>query len=298
MNKSRIIMLIIIVFVSLFCFNMDVFADLKEETYSKDCETLKKDGTLQKKSDVIFSPKYSNNCIYYVNQKTLYGRKYCVIFQISYDPKTGDHEEQAYIPDGKFRIAGSSFIEDFEVDYLKYDADGALADNFLDDSKLNSENLKSDVMKVCPPSVAFVHVPGTTPKFVLNSSEGDNVMKRFVATDIDLNIPALIVESDPSGDVPECSEVLGEGGAALIRLVFQILRILVPVILFIWGSIDFVQAIFAQDEGAIKKSQARFIKRIIVAIIIFLIPFILKTVLGIASAIWPVVDGTLCGILD
>ena len=72
--------------------------------------------------------------------------------------------------------------------------------------------------------------------------------------------------------------------------------LLVPIILIVLGSLDFATAIFSSDENNMKKAQGKFIKRIIIAVCIFLIPVILHQLLLIAGRIWPSIDSSLCGI--
>lgn len=83
----------------------------------------------------------------------------------------------------------------------------------------------------------------------------------------------------------------------LIKSGITIVKIAIPLILIVMGTMDFAQAIFASNEDGIKKAQGKFTKRVIIAVVIFLIPSILKALLSIAHSIWPVVDATLCGII-
>ena len=83
----------------------------------------------------------------------------------------------------------------------------------------------------------------------------------------------------------------------LIKSGITIVKIAVPLILIVMGTMDFAQAIFASSEDGIKKAQSKFTKRVIIAVVIFLIPSVLKAILSIAHSIWPIVDATLCGII-
>ena len=65
--------------------------------------------------------------------------------------------------------------------------------------------------------------------------------------------------------------------------IINIAQVLVPVILVIMGSIDFVKALSSQKEDEIKKGQQFFIKRLIVAIIIFFVVVIVKLIVSLAS---------------
>ena len=83
----------------------------------------------------------------------------------------------------------------------------------------------------------------------------------------------------------------------LIKSGITIVKIAIPLILIVMGTMDFAQAIFASSEDGIKKAQSKFTRRVIIAVVIFLIPSILKALLSIAHSIWPIVDATLCGII-
>ena len=83
----------------------------------------------------------------------------------------------------------------------------------------------------------------------------------------------------------------------LIKSGITIVKIAIPLILIVMGTMDFAQAIFASSEDGIKKAQSKFTKRVIIAVVIFLIPSVLKAILSIAHSIWPIVDATLCGII-
>ena len=67
-----------------------------------------------------------------------------------------------------------------------------------------------------------------------------------------------------------------QGVFTTIGWIFFILKILIPIIIIIMGSIDFFKAVIASKDKEIKKSMQVLIKRIIAGIIIFLVPTILS----------------------
>lgn len=106
--------------------------------------------------------------------------------------------------------------------------------------------------------------------------------------------------------IKTCSDLFkGDGGSTILLDILKILvgtvKVLVPVVLLVMGSVDFAKAIIAQDDNAIKKAQSKFIKRLLIAVIIFLIPTILTALLDIAHSVWPDIisssDDVFCGIL-
>lgn len=71
------------------------------------------------------------------------------------------------------------------------------------------------------------------------------------------------------------------------------IKYIIPVIVIVLGILDFIQAIAADKDDMMKKAQGRFVKRLIAAALIFIIPFIIEFVLdkmGFSS------NG--CGIID
>lgn len=68
-----------------------------------------------------------------------------------------------------------------------------------------------------------------------------------------------------------------------ISTIVLVLQIAIPILLVIFGSIDFVKAVVAQKEDEIKKGQQTFIKRTITAIIVFFVFVIVKLVVSFAA---------------
>ena len=66
----------------------------------------------------------------------------------------------------------------------------------------------------------------------------------------------------------------------IVRTVINILQIAVPVALILWGTLDIGKAVIAGDEKKMKEAQKPFIKRLVYAVIAFLVPFIVSIVMG------------------
>ena len=63
--------------------------------------------------------------------------------------------------------------------------------------------------------------------------------------------------------------------------VVTLIQIAIPIMLIIWGMLDFGKAVSAGDDKKIKEAQGLFTKRLIAAIVVFLMVVIVRTVLGI-----------------
>lgn len=69
----------------------------------------------------------------------------------------------------------------------------------------------------------------------------------------------------------------------IVGYILYIAKIMVPLILIILGTIDFAKATISSDDKAPKDALAALVRRIIIAVIIFLIPTILNFLLGLVN---------------
>ena len=66
-----------------------------------------------------------------------------------------------------------------------------------------------------------------------------------------------------------------------VKFILKVIQYVVPVVLIIFGSIDLIKAVIAGKEDDIKKNQQTLFKRIIAAVIVFLVPLIVSVVMGL-----------------
>lgn len=62
----------------------------------------------------------------------------------------------------------------------------------------------------------------------------------------------------------------------LIKNVFKWGKYIAPVLVIILSILDFIKAIAAQNDDEMKKAQGRFVKRLIAAALLFIIPFLIE----------------------
>lgn len=67
----------------------------------------------------------------------------------------------------------------------------------------------------------------------------------------------------------------------IFQFLITMIKIGVPVLLVIWGSWDLGKAVMAQKDDEIKNAQKLFIKKLIVAVCVFLVPTFLSLVLNV-----------------
>ena len=72
---------------------------------------------------------------------------------------------------------------------------------------------------------------------------------------------------------------------AWIKNIIRIIKYIIPVIVIIFGIVDFIKAIASDKDDEMKKAQGRFIKRLIAAALVFIVPFIIEFILDKAGFI-------------
>lgn len=96
--------------------------------------------------------------------------------------------------------------------------------------------------------------------------------------------------------VVDCKGLLGEDLVNKINSFLNIIKIAIPIILIGFGVLDFIKAIFANDDNKMKQAQISFIKRIGIAILIFFVPVIVNLILNVANEVWSFISPDTCGL--
>ena len=74
------------------------------------------------------------------------------------------------------------------------------------------------------------------------------------------------------GDSTLCGNILVPNELFnLVSTIIQMIKIVVPILLIIWGMLDFAKSVVAKKEEDIKKYQKAFVSRLISALVVFLI---------------------------
>lgn len=71
----------------------------------------------------------------------------------------------------------------------------------------------------------------------------------------------------------------------LVSTIITGIKIVVPILLIIWGMLDFAKSVVAKKEEDIKKYQKAFVSRLISALVVFLIVFIVQLAVNIISGV-------------
>lgn len=70
---------------------------------------------------------------------------------------------------------------------------------------------------------------------------------------------------------------------SVIKGLFNIIKIFVPIALLIYGVIDLAKAVMASDEKEIKSATSKFIKRAVAAVAVFFAVTLVDAVMGLVG---------------
>ncbi len=71
--------------------------------------------------------------------------------------------------------------------------------------------------------------------------------------------------------------------AQITTTVINILKIVTPIIIIIFGMIDLVKAVVAQKEDDIKKGSSTFLKRVLLGAFVFLVFVFVEVIIGLVA---------------
>lgn len=280
MKKSRFSFGIVLFIFSFFLFNSDVYA-------AKELTCLYEKGGVEK---VVLQQDSSGKVVIYKNKH-----------DVGLDGKISDTEVKGY--EASHDSDDSDKYNDWytvENPKIKYD---------------NSVKKSGGALTECPKSKTtnqdfantFTGKSGEVTFYGNNKGNQKLESKSNKVETIETNRKATVKASEKFTidmkfvkiTISSCEDLFkgAEDLLDMIKSVITIVKIAIPLILIVTGTMDFAQAIFSSNEDGIKKAQGKFTKRVIMAVVIFLIPSVLKVLLSIAHSIWPVVDATLCGII-
>lgn len=111
------------------------------------------------------------------------------------------------------------------------------------------------------------------------------------------NNPPGAINANPitPGTPIDCPTLKTTNTYKIIKQVYMWLQIAAPIMLIIFGVLDFGKAVAAGEADAMKKAQGAFVKRLIIVVVIILFPIIMDVLIGLLEGI---INGdlTTCGI--
>lgn len=192
---------------------------------------------------------------------------------------------------------------------LKFNDKGYKFNAWHDESSTDLSNLNlEDILKIsegkCPQNIYSKIIESSNTGSV-GVADGSVKKETFYLADnktgtntIYTPIKRLDCNENPSKvqtwEINTCEDLFGKDLIEIIDNVMKYIRILVPVLLLIYGTTDFFTAVFSSDEETMVSKRKRFFKRLIAAAIVFIVPIFVNLVLKLGNMVWNDIHDDTC----
>ena len=183
-----------------------------------------------------------------------------ITYKISYDTTPPSNLTDS----GYNCIEGISYDNDFKCVILS-----GLYNKILENNPKTVNNAKIQMQSFCKQKLS-------------NSNYTKNnrcLLECLTLNDKLAELEGKLCDSKNDQDCNDCG--LSDQIIAFIYNILKWVKYIAPVLVIILGILDFVKALAAQDDDAMKKAQGKFVKRLIAAVLLFLLPLIIDYVLSV-----------------
>lgn len=163
----------------------------------------------------------------------------------------------------------------------------------------NEMDLYYESKKYCPTTI-FHYGDKTMEKFSVTKNGACGAVANFKCKSANLKKSTVIVKKNttptekPSEEIKSCEDLFGENTRSIINTVMKWIRISVPILLIGLGIMDFSKAVFSSKDDDMKKAREKFIKRIVAAVLVFLVPIFVNLILDLANMAWSNINSDTC----
>lgn len=82
----------------------------------------------------------------------------------------------------------------------------------------------------------------------------------------------------------------------LVNQILTYVRVIIPIVILVLGSLDFAKAMVAGKEDEMKKAQKTFIMRLVAGVLVFMTPMIVNLIMSLAEIVWEGLGYSNCGL--
>lgn len=211
-------------------------------------------------------------------------------------------EHTIYISYDNNNYSVSMTVENIDEDYKKY-----VGENIKFDDEFTYDVWMSAVEKTggCPYYiyVGFDYPPYGTDLFVQTKKFGffDSPIKSWGRQVQELavceNCDYDDLESVFNDAIVNCSDLIGGQTLMLLQKGMNYIKIIVPILVIALGTFDIVKAVLSSTEDEMKKAQKMFVRRIIIAVLIFLAPYLVNLLIDITNSVVGISNSGTCNIV-
>lgn len=102
-----------------------------------------------------------------------------------------------------------------------------------------------------------------------------------------------LIKSDPEGnwscekyDAIFGSKTDPSSISYMVNEALKYIRIIVPILIILLGTLDFAKAVLAGKADEMKKAQSTFVKRLIAGVAVFFVPILVNIIMDLADIVW------------
>lgn len=121
-----------------------------------------------------------------------------------------------------------------------------------------------------------------------NEAAYENVEEKIDETQEEIKDKA---EETYGGASADCNGIFGGKFGEFLKMILNLIKFAVPILIIGLSIIDFIKAIAAQDDKDLKNAANKLTKRMIIGVIIFLLPTLIEFILKLAD-----INSGTCGI--
>ena len=120
-----------------------------------------------------------------------------------------------------------------------------------------------------------------------NSNNQKNQREETEKIENDKIVDQLIVEFEikPENEKPSGCAIFGDDTTKIIKWAYKLLKIGAPLLVVVFGILDFVRSLLNGEDKGFKEAWQRFIKRLIAAIVVILLPVLLTFILNLSGVL-------------
>ncbi len=100
-----------------------------------------------------------------------------------------------------------------------------------------------------------------------------------------INLLTLVLDDTNSAECFSGGPKIPNGIYNIVSDAFFLIQVIVPILLIIWGMVDFAKGVASNDEDKIKAGQKSFIKRIIAGILVLLVFTVTKLIINVTAGL-------------
>lgn len=247
-------------------YTLNLYTVLFDDSLRNDIENSSLYLFLENGKNVIFSDQ--EKCRSYAQEKTGRGQEYC---EKKYELKDKTNDCVKFKIDSENSDKESVKLE-FECKYYKESVDN------LDDLKTKYDNCKKNGNNCGSEATDYSNELNKLKEYCKNvishQNYSDTCMTKCL---IDFKEDIKKYSLEDTEVTVKCS--LTEDIIAMVYNVLKWVKYILPALVIILTMLDFIKAIAAQNDDDMKKAQGKFVKRLIVAALLFLLPLIINFVL-------------------